>query len=173
MGLGKFIKGAINVVGVAAKVGVELGADAVGAIAEKIDDNPESKEKFKNMGKKLGQDIKSGTNKIAEGSEDVIDNAVESGAKICKDIGDEFNKTINKVKSNKDSNSYEVKVDFTVEDDEIKNDSNVNVDGDITEINEVKVTEVNEDKIAEISLNEDNEESYGVISIKNDDTCNN
>ena len=31
MGLGKFVKKTINVVGTAAKVGVELGADAVGA----------------------------------------------------------------------------------------------------------------------------------------------
>ena len=99
MGLGKFVKKTINVVGTAAKVGVELGADAVGAIAEKIDDNPESKEKYQDMGKKLGANIKSGASKIADSSVDVVDNAVESGSKICKNIGDEISEKISSVKA--------------------------------------------------------------------------
>ena len=102
MGLGKFVKKTINVVGTAAKVGVELGADAVGAIAEKIDDNPESKEKYQNMGKKLGANIKSGASKIADSSLDVVDNAVESGSKICKNIGDEISEKISSVVKNVD-----------------------------------------------------------------------
>ena len=86
MGLGKFVKKTINVVGTAAKVGVELGADAVGAIAEKIDDNPESKEKYQNMGKKLGANIKSGASKIADSSGDVVEVLLRQKVQIPKKI---------------------------------------------------------------------------------------
>ena len=41
-----FVKGVIKVGGTIAKVGVEVGADVIGVIAEKIDDNPEDKEKI-------------------------------------------------------------------------------------------------------------------------------
>lgn len=115
MGFGEFVKKTINVVGTAAKVSVELGADAVGAIAEKIDDNPEQKEKYQNIGKKIGANIKSGTNKIADSSVEVVDNAVESGSKICKTIGEEISEKINSIKTDNnksDSNTVVKTVTF-------------------------------------------------------------
>lgn len=126
MGLGKFVKKTINVVGTAAKVGVELGADAVGAIAEKIDDNPESKEKYQNMGKKLGANIKSGASKIADSSVDVVDNAVESGSKICRNIGDEISEKISSVKT-KGTDAKKGTVVKSVDFEEVKEDGNYGV----------------------------------------------
>ena len=126
MGLGDLVKKTINVVGTAAKVGVELGADAVGAIAEKIDDNPESKEKYREMGKKLGSNIKSGASKIADNSVDVVDNAVESGTKICKNIGEEISGKINSVKT-KDTDGEKSTVVKNVDFEEVKEEGNYGV----------------------------------------------
>lgn len=104
MALGKYVKKAINVVGDVAKVGVELGADAVGVIAEKLDDDPGKKEKFKNIGMNLGENIKSGATKIADGSVDVVDNMVDTGSRICKDIGFEISQKMNDSKAKKAPN---------------------------------------------------------------------
>lgn len=126
MGLGDLVKKTINVVGTAAKVGVELGADAVGAIAEKIDDNPESKEKYREIGKKLGSNIKSGASKIADNSVDVVDNAVESGTKICKNIGEEISGKISSVKT-KDTDGEKSTVVKNVDFEEVKEEGNYGV----------------------------------------------
>ena len=159
MGLGKFVKKTIDVVGTVAKVGVELGADAIGAIAEKVDDNPESKEKFKNIGKNIGQNIKTGTTKIAESSEDVVDNAFESGSKLCKNLGQNINEKINEVKAKKTTTSEEstehtYSKSYTVSYEEVNKDEKVRDE-------------------AEVKVDSDrNEENYGVISIDNEEIIN-
>lgn len=86
------VKGTIKVGGTIAKVGVELGADVVGAIAEKIDDKPEEKEKIVSSGKELGQKIKKATHEIAEDSVEVVDDIVESGKEAFEDISDKIKK---------------------------------------------------------------------------------
>ena len=85
-----FVKGAIKVGGTIAKVGVEVGADVIGVIAEKIDDNPEDKEKIVTGGKELGQKIKQKTSEIAEDSVNVVDDIVESGKEAFDDISQSF-----------------------------------------------------------------------------------
>lgn len=92
MKLSSIVKETIKVGGTIAKVGVELGADAIGAVAGKIDDNPEDKEKFVTGGKDLGKKIKNKTNEIADDSVGFVDNAVESG----KQVFDDLNKKVKK-----------------------------------------------------------------------------
>lgn len=84
--LSDIVKETIKVGGTIAKVGVELGADAIGAIAGKIDDNPEDKEKFVTSGKDLGKKIKNKTNEIADDSVGFVDNAVESSKQVFDDL---------------------------------------------------------------------------------------
>lgn len=106
MKLSKIVKGSVKVVGTVAKVGVELGSEAIGTIAEKIDDKPEEKEKFVSGGKELGQKIKKSTNEIAESSVEVVDNVVDASKKAFHDISQSFkNKTdqYNNQKKEKDS----------------------------------------------------------------------
>ena len=45
MKLSNIVKETIKIGGTIAKVGVEVGADAIGMLAEKVDNNPEDKEK--------------------------------------------------------------------------------------------------------------------------------
>lgn len=102
MKLSDFVKGTIKVGGTIAKVGVEVGADLVGAVAEKIDDKPEDKEKIVSSGKELGQKIKKKTNDLAEDSVDVVDDIVETGKGAVEDISH-----IVKGKANKHSTGKE------------------------------------------------------------------
>lgn len=89
MKLSTFVKETIKVSGTVAKVSVELGADVIGAIAEKIDNNPDDKEKYVSGGKELGQKIKKSANKAADNSVEVVDDLVETGKGLINDI---FNK---------------------------------------------------------------------------------
>ncbi|NLJ89606.1 MAG: hypothetical protein GX323_01785 [Clostridiales bacterium] len=88
MKVSDIVKKTIKVGGTIAKVGVELGADLVGTIAEKIDDKPEEKEKVVASGKELGQKIKKATSKIAEDSVEVVDDFVESSKEVFEDISE-------------------------------------------------------------------------------------
>ncbi|NMB42883.1 MAG: hypothetical protein GX995_01970 [Clostridiales bacterium] len=96
MKVSDIVKKTIKVSGTIAKVGVELGADLVGAIAEKIDDKPEEKDKIVTSGKELGQKIKKATNEIAEDSVDVVDDLVESGKEAFEDISEVIRKKTRK-----------------------------------------------------------------------------
>lgn len=87
MKLSTFVKETIKVGGTVAKVSVELGADVVGIIAEKIDNNPEDREKYVSGGKEIGKKIKESTNKAADNSVEVVDDLVEIGKEAINDIG--------------------------------------------------------------------------------------
>lgn len=86
MKLSELVKGVIKVGGTIAKVGVEVGADVVGLVAEKIDDKPEDREKIVSSGKELGKKIKESTNKAANESVEVVDDMVRKGKEFFNDI---------------------------------------------------------------------------------------
>lgn len=141
MGLGEFVKGTIKVAGSVAKVTVELGADAVGAIAEKVNDDEESKVKYQNMGKKIGKEIKEKTFKFAESSEGVVDKAVDKGVGLCKDIS---NKVTSKgEKKGLDDDTVET-YSYTVNSEPVSNEAEENVE-EVQEVNEVVNEEINVD----------------------------
>lgn len=97
------VKETIKVGGTIAKVGVEIGADAIGILAEKVDNNPEDKEKFVTGGKEIGQKIKASTNKVAEDSVEVVDDIVETGKEMFNDISNKVKeKTCKYSKKNDD-----------------------------------------------------------------------
>lgn len=85
-GFSSFIEKTVKVVGSVSKVGVEIGADLLGIIVEKIDDNPEAKEKFSNYGKNIGQTIKNYTDDIAITSAKFTDNLGEYGTKVYQSV---------------------------------------------------------------------------------------
>ncbi|HHX54980.1 MAG TPA: hypothetical protein GX705_01355 [Clostridiales bacterium] len=96
MKLSHVVKETIKIGGTIAKVGVEVGADAIGMLAEKVDNNPEDKEKFVSGGKEIGQKIKASTNKVAEDSVDVVDDIVETGKEVFYDISNKVKEKTNK-----------------------------------------------------------------------------
>lgn len=97
MGLGKFVKNTINIAGTVAKFGVEIGAEAVGSITGKLNDKPESKDKIISYGKDIGQTIRNNTDQFAESSVDIVDSAVDSTIKTCKNISEDLVVKINEV----------------------------------------------------------------------------
>lgn len=106
MKLSHVVKETIKVGGVIAKVGVEVGADAIGILAEKVDNNPEDKEKFVTGGKEIGQKIKVSTNKAAEDSVEVVDDIVETGKEVFNDISNKVKEKTGKYsKKNSDEKS--------------------------------------------------------------------
>ncbi len=104
MKISDFVKGTIKVGGIIAKVGVEIGADAIGAIAEKIDDKPEEKERIVTSGKELGQKIKQKTSEIADDSVDVVDDIVETGKEAFDDISQTIRRKTGNYKKSSSSN---------------------------------------------------------------------
>lgn len=97
MGLGEFVKNTVNIVGKVAKFGVEKGAQAAGSIAEKLNDDPESKDKIVNYGKDIGKVIQKNTNQFADSSVDIVDTAVDSTIKTCKNISEDLVVKVNEV----------------------------------------------------------------------------
>lgn len=85
MALGKMFEKTIKLVGTVSKVGVQLGADIVGTVAEKIDDDPEIKRRISEYGSKKGQYIKAMTSEVASKSSDIVDRAVETSMNVLKD----------------------------------------------------------------------------------------
>ena len=106
MKLSHVVKGTIKVGGTIAKVGVEVGADAIGILAEKVDNNPEDKDKFVTGGKEIGQKIKVSTNRVAEDSVEVVDDIVETGKEVFNDISNKAKEKTDKYsKKNGDKKS--------------------------------------------------------------------
>ncbi len=101
MKLSNIVKETIKIGGTIAKVGVEVGADAIGILAEKVDNNPQDKEKYVAAGKKIGQKIKMSTNKVAKDSVEVVDNFVESGKEVFNDISNKVKEKTGKDSKNK------------------------------------------------------------------------
>jgi len=101
MGLGKYVKNTINIAGTVAKFSVEIGTVAFGSIAEKLNDNPQSKDKIINYGKCAGQTIRKNTNQFADSSVDIVDSAVDSTIKTCKNISEDLIVKISEVTKKK------------------------------------------------------------------------
>lgn len=83
--LGSFFEKAVKVTGTVTKVGVQLGAELAGTIAEKIDDDPEVKKKFIDYGKAKGQAIKEKTTYIASKTSEAVDQAVDVSVSAIKE----------------------------------------------------------------------------------------
>jgi len=130
MGLSKFVKNAIKVVGAVTKVSVEIGTEAIGSIAEKIDDNTQIKDKIVNYGKNLGQTIKKNSNSIAENSGNIVDKALDTGVNTYKNISEDIVIKINEAtkkyqeknnnKIGEDVYQYKVNLDYEKESKDIK-----------------------------------------------------
>ncbi|NFI04585.1 hypothetical protein FC959_09230 [Clostridium botulinum] len=84
MALGKMFEKTIKLVGTVSKVGVQLGADIVGTVAEKIDDDPEVKRRILEYGSKKGQSIKTMTTEVASKSSEIVDRAVDNSINVLK-----------------------------------------------------------------------------------------
>lgn len=85
MALGKMFEKTIKLVGMVSKVGVQLGANIVGTVAEKIDDNPDIKRRISEYGTQKGQVIKTMTSEVAIKSSNIVDRAVETSMNVLKD----------------------------------------------------------------------------------------
>ncbi|MDR5588434.1 hypothetical protein [Clostridium aquiflavi] len=84
MALGKMFEKTIKLVGTVSKVGVQLGADIVGTVAEKIDDDPDIKIRISEYGVKKGQSIKAITTEVASKSSEIVDRAVDNSINVLK-----------------------------------------------------------------------------------------
>ncbi|SJT86979.1 MULTISPECIES: hypothetical protein [unclassified Clostridium] len=84
MALGKMFEKTIKLVGTVSKVGVQLGADIVGTVAEKIDDDSEVKRRISEYGSKKGQSIKTMTTEVASKSSEIVDRAVDNSINVLK-----------------------------------------------------------------------------------------
>lgn len=84
MALGKMFEKTIKLVGTVSKVGVQLGADIVGTVAEKIDDDHEIKLRISEYGVKKGQYIKAITTEVAGKSSEIVDRAVDNSINALK-----------------------------------------------------------------------------------------
>jgi hypothetical protein len=102
MSVGDLLKSTIKLMGAITKVSVEIGAETIGLIAEKIDDNSQSKDRIVNYGKSLGQSIIKGTDQISVISADVLDKVVNSGVNTFKNISEEI-----ALKVSESANNYE------------------------------------------------------------------
>ncbi|WP_252248673.1 HIRAN domain-containing protein [Clostridium sp. ZBS20] len=84
MALGKMFEKTIKLVGTVSKVGVQLGADIVGTVVEKIDDDPRVKRRISEYGSKKGQSIKTMTTEVASKSSEIVDRAVDNSINVLK-----------------------------------------------------------------------------------------
>lgn len=103
MALGKMFEKTIKLVGTVSKVGVQLGADIVGTVAEKIDDDPEVKRRISEYGSKKGQAIKAMTTELASKSSDTVDRALETSINALKDGSAKIKDSISQVAEGIDS----------------------------------------------------------------------
>ncbi|MBK5241837.1 HIRAN domain-containing protein [Clostridium sp.] len=103
MRLGKMFEKTIKLVGTVSKVGVQLGADIVGTVAEKINDDPEVKRRISEYGAKKGQSIKAKTSEVASKSSDIVDRAVETSMNLLKDGSVRIKDSVSQVAEGVDS----------------------------------------------------------------------
>lgn len=87
---GKLIEKTVKVAGIVSKVGIELGADLVGKVAEKVDDRPETREKYSTIGKKAGRTIKEYTSNAGKIAGEAIDSVIHKGVKAGSQLGSEL-----------------------------------------------------------------------------------
>lgn len=111
MFLKKLVENTVKAVGTASKVGVEIGADLIGAIAEKASDDPGLKEKYSNQGKEIGQRIKNTSNKIAisggNAAEELVKKSRDTYESVKNSVGEYLNEMAieRKAKVEKESGS--------------------------------------------------------------------
>jgi hypothetical protein len=103
MGLGKVFEKTIKLVGTVSKVGVQLGADIVGTVAEKINDDPEVKRRISEYGAKKGQSIKAKTSEVASKSSDIVNRAFETSMNVLKDGSVRIKDSVSQVAEGVDS----------------------------------------------------------------------